>query len=199
MKNLLLAAFFTLTGFTYAQQCSDAATKEVQKKLNEEYANPKTSPLPKKDLKKFKSLDFFAVNLKYCVTATITRTPNEKPFYMATTNGRKSQYIKYGEAHFTIDGKPYKLNVYQSLSLMQKEEYKDYLFLPFTDDTNGETTYAGGRYIDLKLPAGNTLQIDFNRAYNPYCAYNHDYSCPIPPRDNYLETKIEAGVKTYKK
>lgn len=199
MKNLLIAAFITLTTLSYGQQCSEAASREVQKKLNEEYANPKTSPLTKKDIKKFKSLDFYAINLKYCVTATLTRTPNEKPFNMATTDGRKSQYVKYGELRFTLDGKSYKLNIYQSVSLLQKEEYKDYLFLPFTDDTNGEGSYAGGRYIDLKLTQGTTMQIDFNRAYNPYCAYNHDYSCPIPPRDNYLETKIEAGVKAYKK
>jgi uncharacterized protein (DUF1684 family) len=72
-------------------------------------------------------------------------------------------------------------------------------FLPFTDETNGMESYGGGRYIDLNVPKGNKLIIDFNSAYNPYCAYNDKYSCPIVPRENYLKTRIEAGVKTFKK
>jgi uncharacterized protein (DUF1684 family) len=71
------------------------------------------------------------------------------------------------------------------------------LFLPFLDNTNGDTTYGGGRYIDLRIPEGDTIEIDFNKAYNPYCAYNSRYSCPIVPRENYLDTNIEAGVKKF--
>ena len=82
---------------------------------------------------------------------------------------------------------------------MQDEEYKDYLFLPFLDDTNGEGSYGGGRYIDLRIPDSDTMIIDFNTAYNPYCAYNDRYSCPIVPRQNYLDVAIEAGVKAFKK
>ncbi|MFP9115220.1 DUF1684 domain-containing protein [Flavobacterium sp. RHBU_3] len=199
MKKLFAIAALSIISLTYAQDCSKAASLEAQKKLNEEYANPKTSPLTKKDRKAFKALAFYPVDLKYCVTATLTRTPNEKPFAMATTDGQTRQYVKYGELRFTVEGKACKLDVYQSMDLIKREEYKDYLFLPFTDDTNGEGSYAGGRYIDLRMPQGTTIQIDFNRAYNPYCAYNHDYSCPIPPTGNYLQLKIEAGVKAYKK
>ena len=72
------------------------------------------------------------------------------------------------------------------------------MFLPFSDETNGIESYGGGRYIDLRIPEGNTLIIDFNSAYNPYCAYNDKYSCPIVPRENYLRTRIEAGVKKFK-
>ena len=82
---------------------------------------------------------------------------------------------------------------------MNEDGFKDYLFLPFMDDTNGEQTYAGGRYIDLRIPEGNTLKIDFNKAYNPYCAYNEKYSCPIVPRENYLDVAVKAGVKVFKK
>ena len=71
----------------------------------------------------------------------------------------------------------------------------DHLFLPFTDNTNGVETYGGGRYIDLKIPAGNTINIDFNKAYNPYCAYSDKYSCPIPPPENHLDIEIKAGIK----
>lgn len=199
MKNLFIAAALFTISLGYSQECSEAASKEEQKKLNAEYADAKTSPLTKADLKTFKSLEFFPVDLKYCVTAKFKRTPNEKPFNMATTTGRKAQYVKYGELSFTLNGKPFKLDIFQSPDLVKLEEYKDHLFLPFTDNTNGEGSYAGGRYIDMKLPRGDTMQIDFNKAYNPYCAYNHDYSCPIPPSQNFVDTDIKAGVKAYKK
>lgn len=199
MKNILAFAALFMIAISYGQQCNEAASKEAQKKLNAEYADPKTSPLTKNDLKSFKSLDFYPVDLKYCVTAKFKRTPNEKLFYMATSDGQKRQYVKYGELSFTIANKPYKLNVYQSPDLVKIEAYKDHLFLPFTDNTNGEGSYAGGRYIDMQLFKGDTVQIDFNKAYNPYCAYNNKYSCPIPPSDNFLDTDIKAGVKAYKK
>ena len=91
------------------------------------------------------------------------------------------------------------MNLYQSLDLKKIEEYKDALFLPFTDLTSGVDSYGGGKYIDLKIPQGTTITIDFNRAYNPYCAYNHKYSCPIPPQENDLAIEIRAGVKKFKK
>jgi uncharacterized protein (DUF1684 family) len=81
---------------------------------------------------------------------------------------------------------------------MQQEGMEDYLFLPFLDETNGFETYGGGRYLDLRIPVGDTIEIDFNTAYNPFCAYNEKYSCPIVPRENYLQTRIEAGVKAFK-
>lgn len=198
MKNLFAIAALLITAQSYSQECSADASLKEQKKLTAEYADPKTSPLTKADLKTFKSLEFYPVNLKYCVTAKFKRTPNEKPFNMATTTGRNAKYVKYGELSFAIDGKPFQLDVFQSSDLAKLEEYKDYLFLPFTDNTNGEGTYAGGRYIDMKLPKGDTMQIDFNKAYNPYCAYNHDYSCPIPPSQNFIDADIKAGVKAFK-
>jgi len=199
MKKLFAAAALFVISFSYSQECSEAASKETQKKLNAEYADPKTSPLTKEDIKTFKSLEFYPIDMKYCVTAKFKRTPNEKPFYMATTKDRKSLYKKYGELNFTIDGKLLKLDIFQNQDLLKQDEYKDYLFLPFTDNTNGEGSYAGGRYIDMTLPKGDSIQVDFNAAYNPYCNYNHDYSCPIPPSQNYLDINIKAGVKAYNK
>src|SRR5690606_22205799 len=101
--------------------------------------------------------------------------------------------------NFQLKGKEYQLNVYQGQDLMKEEGYEDYLFLPFIDDTNGEESYGGGRYIDLRIPEGDSMVIDFNSAYNPYCAYNEKYSCPIVPRENYVDTEVRAGVKAYKK
>lgn len=173
--------------------------KDFQQKLNLEYADVKTSPLTKKDAITFSSLDFFPIDKKYFVKALFKRTPNEKPFDMLTTTSRLAKYKKYGEAFFTLDGKKQSLSIYQSIDLKEKPEYKEYLFLPFTDKTSGKKSYAGGRYIDLKIPKGDTIVIDFNKAYNPYCAYNHKYSCPIPPKGNYLDVAIKAGVKKYNK
>ena len=89
-----------------------------------------------------------------------------------------------------------KLNIYQNHRLRKMEKYRNHLFLPFTDLTNGEETYGGGRYIDLSIPDSDTIIIDFNKAYNPYCAYSSTRSCPIPPRENDLDLKVEAGVRT---
>ena len=170
---------------------------EFQRELNAEYKDATKSPLTKKDLKHFKGLDFFKFDSSYVVTANFKRTPNEKPFKMKTTTDRLPEYVKYGEVTFTLNGETYKLNIYQNKELILKEGYEDYLFLPFLDFTNGDTSYGGGRYVDARLPEGDTIVIDFNKAYNPYCAYSDRYSCPIVPRVNYLKTKIEAGVKAF--
>ena len=116
---------------------------------------------------------------------------------MKTTGTRTPKYIKYGTLNFTIDGVALKLNVYRNIELSKTAEYKDHLFLPFSDLTSGKESYIGGRYIDLKIPKGNTIAVDFNQAYNPYCAYNHKYSCPIVPLENDLNVEIKAGVKTF--
>ncbi|WP_298472803.1 DUF1684 domain-containing protein [uncultured Maribacter sp.] len=168
-----------------------------QGKLNKEYANPETSPLPDRYRKDFESLDFFKPDVNYIVIADLERTPEAIPFMMPTTTGRKSKEVVYGVLTFVLQGKKHQLEVYQNRKLMLEEGYRDYLFLPFTDESNGEETYAGGRYIDLRIPEGNKMQIDFNKAYNPYCVYNKKYSCPIVPSVNNLNVKVLAGVKSF--
>ena len=172
---------------------------EFQKELNSEYKNPETSPLPDRYRKNFDGLDFFKPDTNYIVVAKFERTPNAIPFLLATTTDRKTEEVLYGIASFSLNGAKHQLEIYQSLGLKDQEDYKDYLFLPFLDDTNGEETYGGGRYIDLTIPDGNTIVIDFNKAYNPYCVYNKKYSCPLVPRQNYLKTKVMAGVKNFNK
>ncbi|MGB5382348.1 MAG: DUF1684 domain-containing protein, partial [Lutimonas sp.] len=120
-----------------------------------------------------------------------------KPFKMQTTTDRLPIYVLFAKASFELKGKNYSLEIYQNENLMNSAIDKDYLFLPFTDMSNGKTSYEGGRYIDLEVPKGDELIIDFNQAYNPYCAYNPKFSCPIPPKQNHLNTFIEAGVKKY--
>lgn len=200
MKSFLSLLFLLVSTILFAQKSFDKeAVITFQKELNAEYADSVKSPLLKKDLKTFKALSFYPINEKFFVNAKFVRTPDEKPFEMPTSTSRKPMYVKYGEAHFSIDGKKLKVNLYQSLDLKKIEEYKDALFLPFTDLTSGVDSYGGGKYIDLKIPQGDTIVIDFNTAYNPYCAYNHKYSCPIPPQENDLAIEIRAGVKKFKK
>ncbi len=116
---------------------------------------------------------------------------------MKTSTKRLPKYIKYGELEFVLEGKTFKLNLYQNIDLIKKEGYADYLFLPFSDLTCGKESYIGGRYIDLRIPKGKTITIDFNKAYNPYCAYNHQFSCPIVPLENDLAIEVLAGVKKF--
>jgi TonB family protein len=114
---------------------------------------------------------------------------------MKTTTARMSTERVYGYLNFTLTGKSFRVPVYQSKEMMLNPEYADYLFFPFTDDTNGSETYAGGRYLDLRVPKeGDSLIVDFNLAYNPYCAYHSQYSCPIVPAENALDINVPAGV-----
>lgn len=203
MKQFL----FILTIITIFSNCTAQKTsykdeiKLVQYELNTQYADTEESPLTKEDLKTFKALEFFEINKNYRVEARFELTPNTPVFEMQTTTERLPLYRKYGVAHFTINGKELELSIYQSQSLMSNSEYEDYLFLPFNDLTNGNSSYGGGRFLDLILPSeeSKTIVIDFNKAYNPYCAYNGKYSCPIPPSENNLTIKIPAGVKAYGK
>lgn len=170
-----------------------------QDDLNKEYKNPETSPLPDRYRKDFEKLDFFEPDTTYVVKARFERTPDAVPFLMSTTTNEKNVEVIYGIAYFQLNGLKHKLEIYQSPDLIQQEKYKNYLFLPFLDDTNGEETYGGGRYVDLTTPKGDTIIIDFNKAYNPYCVYNKKYSCPLVPRQNYLKTRVMAGVKDFLK
>ena len=177
----------------------DKSFTPFQKEMNEFFKDASISPLKEKDLKNFKGLDFFAFDSSYVVNAALIRTPEEKSFKMKTTTDMLPEYIKYGIVTFDLFGKSYSLNIYKNLEGINKEGYRDYLFLPFLDDTNGFESYGGGRYIDLDIPKGSNLIIDFNSAYNPYCVYDEKYSCPIVPRENYLPLEINAGVKNFNK
>ncbi|WP_312762855.1 DUF1684 domain-containing protein [Epilithonimonas sp.] len=196
MKKLSFL-FIILSLFLNAQSEKEniASIKKFQKELNAEYLNPKKSPLRGDNLKNFKKHPFFPINLKYRVTANFIKTENPVPFELPTSSGKFKQYQEYGKATFDLDGKPFTLTLYQSLDLIKMDKYKDYLFLPFRDLTNEKETYGGGKYMDLKIPAGNEIILDFNQSYQPYCAYNaFDYNCPIVPEENKLPIRIEAGV-----
>ena len=196
MEKIFSAILLLITLQSLAQSDNiDTDVQQFQQNLVEEYKNPKSSPLNAEAKKHFSGIHFFEVSNSFVVQAAFTRSVNEKPFSMNTSSGKQKQYIKYGVVEFVLNKQHYKLNIYQSLDLLKSDDYKDYLFIPFTDDTNGAETYEGGRYIDLSIPATKTITIDFNKAYQPYCAYTAGYNCPVPPKENYLPLKITAGVK----
>lgn len=196
MKKLSFL-FFIFSLFLNAQTEKENidAIKKFQSDLNAEYLNPKESPLRGENLTKFKSHPFFPIDLKCRVTAKFTKTDNSIPFELPTSSGKFKQYQEFGIADFEINGKSYSLTIYQSLDLMKMKKYRDYLFLPFRDETNGIETYGGGKYMDLRIPKENEIILDFNQSYQPFCAYNAlDYNCPIVPEKNKLPVRIEAGV-----
>mgnify|MGYP001416033173 CR=1 FL=1 len=172
---------------------------KYRSELDNSYSNIITSPLKDRDRKKFIGHSFFDVKINYRVVAKIEKTPRARTFKMRTTSNRIHEYVKYGILSFVINGVTLRLSVYQSLSHKESEDYKNYLFLPFKDRTNSHDTYGGGRYIDLEIPkdGNNEVVIDFNKAYNPYCHYNSEYSCPLVPRENHLLIEVRAGAKKY--
>ena len=195
MQKSLTSLLLFLSLFSFAQQ--KVTAEAFQKNLNEEFADADKSPLTEEDRLEFKELDFFPIDSNFIVEATFVRAKNEKAFEMKTTTERAPLYVKYGVISFSLNGEQFELNVYQNIELSKRKGFKDYLFLPFSDLTSGKETYIGGRYIDMKIPKGKTITIDFNQAYNPYCAYNYKYSCPLVPLENDLLTEIKAGVKKF--
>lgn len=166
-----------------------------QKELNALFKDASKSPLKAIDLKHFTALDFFPLDSNFVVHAKLVRTPDSVFFNMKTTTNRFSSERVFGILVFKIKAQRFSLKVYQNKDAFDSGE--EALFLPFLDETNGKSSYGGGRYLDLSIPSSDSLWIDFNKAYNPYCAYNEKFSCPIVPRENYISIPIEAGVKRY--
>jgi len=198
MRKILLLVFGLSNLQLFAQDNTQAASEiaAFQHKLNEEFKDPKESPLEPRDLKKFRGHQFFPIDLKYRVTARFIRQENAPFIGLKTTTSRLSKERIYAYAEFELQGRSFKLPLYQSQDLMNTKEYADYLFFPFSDLTNGKQSYGGGRFIDLRIPpqGQDTIVIDFNQAYNPYCAYNHKYSCPLVPEENQMDIEVPAGV-----
>jgi len=170
--------------------------------LNSVFKDASISPLKKKDLKNFNGLAFFPIDSSFIVKATFTKKENATSFVMKTTTDRIAMYKEYGVINFLLKGKNYEMTIYQSDEDSQNEKRKNRLFLPFTDATSGNTSYGGGRYMDLMttdIDEDQTIEINFNNTYNPYCVYNEKYSCPLTPRKNHVDTEITAGIKDFKR
>ncbi|WP_224484664.1 DUF1684 domain-containing protein [Robertkochia aurantiaca] len=178
---------------------SAQSVMERRKEKDKRFRDPALSPLKTEDLSDFEGLSYYEVDSAYIVPAVFERTPDTDPFYMPTTTDRYSREKLYGKLHFQLQGKDLTLNLYQNEELKNTEGYENYLFLPFADLTNTTETYAGGRYLDMSIPEGDTVMLDFNRAYNPLCVYNEKFSCPLVPQSNMLNVAVEAGEKRFEK
>lgn len=169
--------------------------KSEQEKLVQFYLDSATTPLARNERKEFLGIHHFPIDLKYRVTAALEKFDQKDTIIFSTSSGKKKRYIKYAKATFKLNGKNHALVVYKMADI-KKPEYANLLFLPFTDLTSNNETYGGGRYLDLEITTGSTIVLDFNLCYQPYCAYSHNgWNCPIPPQENFVNTKIKAGVK----
>lgn len=149
-----------------------------------------------------KSMRFYPVDKAYRVTAAFTPSSSTEWLTFKTSGTKNKVFKLYGTLSFVLKGEPCRLNVYQSQDLMANAGYENYLFLPFTDSTTGNETYSSGRYLDLVTTdiQNGTVVLDFNKAYNPYCAYvSGIYNCPVPPKENALRVTVRAGEQTFEK
>jgi uncharacterized protein (DUF1684 family) len=164
----------------------------------EEFLTDKNSPLKAADTS---FLRFYAPDEKYKVTADVTLTKDAQPFKIQTHSKKEKDYKEYAVLKFKLKGKSLVLHTYQNVGWEKIPTQKDIMFIPFTDETNNKETYGGGRYIDLdaKDIKDGKIVLDFNKSYNPYCAFAEGYSCPIPPRENSLDIGIKAGEKLFGK
>lgn len=202
MRNTLhlLTLLILGPGFLFAQTSAPDFAREIahhRETYKEEFLTDPRSPLNAADTA---FLDFYPPDPAWAIRATFERTPEAKPFELPTYSGQKRDYVQFGVLKFEVAGKAQTLNIYQNLRLVKDSTYRDHLFLPFKDLTNNETSYGGGRYLDFHQGdiRDGVLLLDFNKCYNPWCAYSDGYNCPIPPAPNHLDIEIPAGERIFK-
>ncbi len=174
----------------------DAVITHRLKKDND-FANPEKSPLKPEQIPTFEGLAYYYPDTAFRLNARFEVDTSGLPFRMPTTTSRLPLYRKYGRLFFSIGDTSATLTAFQNLDYLAENPSYNKLFVPFKDYTNGEESYGGGRYLDIDIPLTDTLTIDFNFAYNPYCAYSDRWSCPIPPDENQLHLFIRAGEKNF--
>ena len=143
----------------------------------------------------FTGLKYFDPNPKYRIVADLEPVQDKKMVLLKTSDNQEQRYLEYARAKFTLDGVPCSLLI---LEVADSGPNRGTLFLAFADQSSAIETYGAGRYIDIKkIPGATSITLDFNTAYNPYCAYSETFSCPLPPRENVLNVLIAAGEKNY--
>ena len=147
------------------------------------------SPLTAEQKKSFSGLNYFSVNEDLRFEMEVEKFEDQRSIQMQTSTGDLRTFFRFGRIHFSVENEPVSLTVYSN---------EHGFFIPFVDSQAGVDTYGAGRYLDPELNEEGKLKVDFNSAYNPYCAYNEMYSCPIPPAENRLSVAIKAGEKNYK-
>jgi len=206
MKILLFRLITLLFVLTISISCNSNSediknhkqqVEKYRKQKDDDYKIPEKTMLTDELLMDFEGLKYYPIDYKYNIIAKLTKLEDLPKIEIKTSTGKILNYVIYGKLMFNIDNEPYELSVYQSARSVVSNRTEDVLFVPFTDQTSGDETYGGGRYLVLDILEGNELNVDFNMAYNPYCVYNAGHSCPIPPLENNLPVKIPVGEMMY--
>ncbi len=164
---------------------------EFRAQKDEFFRDDPQSPLTKEQRKSFAGLVYFPENPELRIVTKLEPYEDPEPVTLTTSTGDVEDFVRVGRVRFSVDGQTQELQVYQ-------DSQGGELFLPFADATSGAETYGAGRYVELEKSPDGQIVLDFNYAYNPYCAYNEYWRCPIPPRENRLKARLEAGEKKFK-
>ncbi len=195
---VVLLAFVFFYTFNAKNSSEKPPSLEYSSRLMQErkgkdkyFKENENSPIENKTT--FKALQYFVIDERYKIAANLERVESGAKIIMQTSDNKADTLAIFGYAKFDFGGKNHKLSLY-------KTENTRLLFLPFRDNTSGNETYGGGRFLDVSITdiVGNKVILDFNLAYHPYCAYNHTYICPIPPAENTLDMTVKAGEKLMK-
>ncbi len=173
---------------------SDDPVLQDRNERDQAFKSNPDSPLRAEDKARFEGLDYYPINAALRFRLKLNRYPAPERVRMATNTGEFREGLKYGYFEFAVDGQTCRLQAYR---MEDESPGHAYLFIPFRDATSGKETYAAGRYLDLPENTSGFYDLDFNRAYNPFCAYGRDFSCPTPPDENRLSVPITAGEKKY--
>jgi uncharacterized protein len=188
------ALLYSFTG----SQDQGAYVDKIQKERDSKeqfMRTSKESPFAGDSTKSFTGLHYYPVDARYKTTATLTPITNKQVVLLTTNDGKEQRYVQYAYADFDLGGYHNRLLI---LEMIDMGPFRGKLFLAFGDETSAVETYGAGRYLDLtKTPGANTITLDFNLAYNPYCAYSDKFSCPLPPMENLLKVAIRAGERVY--
>lgn len=152
------------------------------------------SPIPHALRPAFTGLECFPVDAALRFQVRLVEHTDEEVLTFPTSKGTQQQYVRHGYFEVPVGGQSVRLNAYRPVHAHGPHEY---LFVPFRDGTSGKETYGAGRYLDLEPNSSGVYDLDFNLAYNPYCAYSDDYVCPLPPPENWLPVPIRAGEKAW--
>ena len=201
-KNILIIAgaalittifYYSFTSGSSDQNYIENLTKEREAK-NEFMKSGEDSPFGD-EKKNSKGLSYFPPDINYRIIAKLAPIENKKMIVLPTSDGKEKKYLEYAFAEFELNDAPCKLLI---LEIVDDNQYRGTLFLAFADLTSAIETYGAGRYLELKkTPGAGTITLDFNEAYNPYCAYSDNFSCPFPPKENILNTSVRVGEKKY--
>jgi len=193
MKSILIILLF-YSSFSFGQLMPSEIEINRQQHIAD-LSDTTKGILNSEEIAHLGEVSYFIYDNNYVISGTFTKKKGKK-FKMPTSTERTPIYRRYGYVDFIFKTDTVHLEVYQNIALSKQKEYKNYLFIPFKDATSAKETYGGGRYLDMNIPENSELILDFNTAYNPYCAYSYRYSCPIPPKVNHMTIEVKAGEKT---